>query len=200
MTYPFAYPVLAHVRCHGPGGYADYPSYRPWLRDEFAFRCVYCLRREQWGVVRSTFAIDHFFPASVRPDLATKYDNLVYACVSCNTGKADHDLPDPAEALLRDAVRVGEDGTIEGDTPDARRLIWVLGLDDAGYTEFRCLWIGIVALSARHDLELFHRLTGFPADLPHLGSLKPPDGNSRPDGIAASYFEQRAREELPETY
>jgi hypothetical protein len=29
-------------------GYADTDSYRPWLRDEFAFRCVFCLVREQW--------------------------------------------------------------------------------------------------------------------------------------------------------
>ncbi len=40
MTPLFVYPTLPHVRRHGPRGYADYPSYRPWLRDEFAFRCV----------------------------------------------------------------------------------------------------------------------------------------------------------------
>ena len=49
MTDPFSYPAAAHVRRHGPQGYADYPSYLPWLRDEFSFRCVYCLLREQWG-------------------------------------------------------------------------------------------------------------------------------------------------------
>lgn len=68
MTSPFRYPAAAHVRRHGPQGYADYASYRPWLRDEFAFRCVYCLLREQWGLVRGTFAIDHFLPASVNPE------------------------------------------------------------------------------------------------------------------------------------
>jgi hypothetical protein len=121
------------------------------LRDEFAFRCVYCLRREQWSLVRGTFAVDHFLPAAVHPTLVTDYDNLVYACVTCNTAKSDHELPDSGEVLLRDDVRVAENGTIEGDTPEARRLIRVLGLDDAEYTEFRFLWIGIVALAARHD-------------------------------------------------
>ena len=29
-----------HVRCHAPKGYQDYRSYKPWLRDEFPFRCV----------------------------------------------------------------------------------------------------------------------------------------------------------------
>jgi hypothetical protein len=200
MTPPFAYPTLPHVRRHGPRGYADYPSFRPWLRDEFTFRCAYCLRREQWGLVRGTFAVDHFLPVAVRPDLATEYDNLVYACAACNTAKSDHELPNPAEVFLRDDVRVAEDGTIEGDTPEARRLIRVLGLDDPEYTEFRLLWIGIIVLASQHDRELFVRLMSFPADLPDLGALKPPDGNTRPNGVTASYFEQRSRGELPETY
>jgi hypothetical protein len=52
---PFVYPRAAPLRRHGPAGYAQYERYRPWLRDEFAFRCVYCLKREQWGVVRATY-------------------------------------------------------------------------------------------------------------------------------------------------
>jgi hypothetical protein len=48
---PFDYPAVPLVRSHGPLGYSDYESYRAWLRDEFAFRCVYCLSREQWGRV-----------------------------------------------------------------------------------------------------------------------------------------------------
>jgi hypothetical protein len=42
---PFTYPGAAHVRRHGPQGYADPESYRSWLRDEFHFQCVYCLVR-----------------------------------------------------------------------------------------------------------------------------------------------------------
>jgi hypothetical protein len=38
----FAYPVIPHVRRHGPRGYVDDEHYNPWLRDEFTFRCVYC--------------------------------------------------------------------------------------------------------------------------------------------------------------
>jgi hypothetical protein len=72
----------------------------------------------------------------VHPTLATDYDNLVYACATCNSVKAEHELPDPAEVLLRDDIHVAENGTIEGDTPEARRLIRVLGLDDLEYTEF----------------------------------------------------------------
>jgi len=45
---PFIFPSVAHVRKHGPVGYTDFTTYKPWLRDEFQFRCVYCLERERW--------------------------------------------------------------------------------------------------------------------------------------------------------
>jgi len=48
----FRYTATPHVRRHGPCGYGDVESYRPWLRDEFTFRCLYCLFREQWGRVK----------------------------------------------------------------------------------------------------------------------------------------------------
>lgn len=150
--------------------------------------------------MRGTFAVDHFVPVAVRPDLATEYDNLIYACATCNTAKAAHELPAPTEVLLRDDVCVADDGTITGDTPEARRLIRVLGLDDAEYTEFRQLWIGIVALAARHDRALFAQLMGFPTDLPDLAALAPPNGNARPAGVGASHLARRARGELPATY
>ena len=38
MTVPFVYPAAPLVRRHDPHGYADYASYRDWLRDEFSFR------------------------------------------------------------------------------------------------------------------------------------------------------------------
>src|SRR5881227_3700512 len=105
----FRYLAKPHVRRHGPRGYATHESYRPWLRDEFAFRCVYCLLREQWGRVRGVFDIDHFEPAAVRPGVAD-YDNLLYACATCNAAKRDLDVPDPLVVLLRENVRVSEDG------------------------------------------------------------------------------------------
>ena len=36
----FEYTHTIHSRRHGPLGYLNYSSYRPWLRDEFQFRCV----------------------------------------------------------------------------------------------------------------------------------------------------------------
>jgi hypothetical protein len=49
---PFAYPAVGHMRRHASAGYKDYRDFKPWLRDEFEFRCVYCLQREMWSRVR----------------------------------------------------------------------------------------------------------------------------------------------------
>ena len=63
----FDYPEPQEQRRHGPANYAAYESYRPWLRDEFDFRCVYCLKRETWGQVTFEFELDHFEPQSLNP-------------------------------------------------------------------------------------------------------------------------------------
>ena len=196
----FRYPLAPHVRRHGPRGYADVESYRPWLRDEFAFRCAYCLFREQWGRVKAGFALDHFLPVSVFPGNQGVYGNLIYACVACNQSKGTLLLPDPTQVLVDEAVFVGDDGRIEGTTREARRLIRLLGLDGRAETEARLLWIGIVALAERCDPALYRRLMGFPDDLPDLARLRPPGGNTRPEGVPACYHAQRRAGILPATY
>ena len=113
---PFAYPERPHVRRHGPRGYARYNSYRDWLRDEFSFRCVYCLNREQWVVAKGAFAIDHFVPASVNPGLVTDYDNLLYACTACNLTRGFQAVPNPLEHLLASTVEVNPNGMIVAGT------------------------------------------------------------------------------------
>jgi hypothetical protein len=197
---PFTYPASAHARRHGPHAYADPESYRPWLRDEFTFRCVYCLLREQWGQVRGIYAIDHFLAVAHHPGRANDYDNLLYSCVTCNAAKRDRSVPDPLTVLTSPAVRVDEDGTIQADEPEAARLIELLGLDSDQSTEFRMLWLGIVALAGRHDPALYRRLLGYPADLPDLARLRPPGGNSKPEGVEQSHFARRQNGTLPETY
>ena len=91
---PFTYPPEPHVRRHGPQGYADAASYRPWLRDEFTFRCVYCLFREQWGSLRGTFDVEHFRPIASHPGHTRSYDNLLYGCSACNVGKGRQGVTD----------------------------------------------------------------------------------------------------------
>jgi hypothetical protein len=145
MTSPFNYPTTPHVRRHGPRGYAEYSRFRPWLRDEFSFRCVYCLRRERWEGARVIFHIDHFLSVMDFPDLVAEYDNLLYCCASCNAAKGARALPNPLNALTSTFVSVERDGTIHsGTNTDASRLIELLGLDGSESTEYRKLWIDIV--------------------------------------------------------
>ena len=200
MTAPFTYPAAPHERRHGPRGYADQESYRPWLRDEFAFRCVFCLAREVWGSFKGIYALDHFLSVAGRPDLLLDYDNLLYVCVSCNLSKGSQQVPDPLSNLLDSDIRVTEDGVIHASSPAASKLVEQLGLDRPRLREFRELWIRIVRLSVQHDPEMFRRLMGYPVDLPDLSTLRPPEGNSRPEGIAQSHFARRQRSELSDTY
>jgi hypothetical protein len=199
MSASFVYPAGPHVRRHGPQGYASYVSYHAWLRDEFSFRCVYCLLREQWAR-HGALGIDHFLAAAHRAEKVTDYDNLLYACATCNAAKQDRLLPDPLRVLTRPRVHVADDGTIHTEDPEAGRLIEMLGLDSEQSTEFRALWIGIVALAAQHDTELYRKLMGFPGELPNLARLRPPKGNTRRDGLLQCWHARKQSGTLQETY
>src|SRR5262249_37845552 len=193
MNPPFRYPPAPHERRHGPRGYATYARFRAWLRDEFSFRCVYCLRREQWERVRGIFNIDHFVAVAVDSDLVTDYDNLLYVCAPCNFAKGARPLPDPLFALTDDTVHVAADGTIYANIgSEAARLIELLGLDGRDYMEFRKIWIDIVALAQKQP-DLYERLMGYPDDVPNLRKCRPPQGNARPAGVEQSAYARRER-------
>jgi hypothetical protein len=187
----FSYPTAPHARRHDPQDYATVESFRAWLRDEFSFCCVSCRYREQWSRLKGAFALDHFLPVSMHPLRERAYDNLLYACTACNLGKAAQLLPDPTQALLEDTVVIHADGRIEGRTREARELIGKLGLHDPQEAEARVMWMGIIALAERCDPALFQRLMGYPDDLPNLARLRPPGGNTRPEGVASSCFARR---------
>ena len=201
-TAPFRYPSGNHRFRHGPNGYERYSSYRPWLRDEFDYRCVYCLFRERWCPILQ-FHLDHFVARVDDETQVTSYRNLVYACPTCNCRKSSRRLPSPLKAMNADSVTVNEDGTIVANTKVARRLIRVLGLDSAEYNEWRRLMIDIVAMAAQirrgSRRTLYFELMGYPIDLPNLSNLGPPS-NSRPAGIVESAFARRSRGELPKEY
>src|SRR5437763_966137 len=98
----FQYPAGPHRRRHGPRGYADYGLYKPWLRDEFSFRCIHCLCRERWEPNgHDVFSVEHLEPQVRHPERAGDYDNLLYACSVCNAYRRAEPLPfDPsAEAM-----------------------------------------------------------------------------------------------------
>jgi hypothetical protein len=76
----------------------------------------------------------------------------------------------------------------------------MLGLDSPQSTEFRMLWIGIISLAARHDPDLYRRLMAYPDNLTDLSRLRPPGGNSQPEGVKLSAFALRERGVLPATF
>ena len=143
--------------------------------------------------------IDHFLAVSQRPELKADYDNLL-VCPSCNVLKGSRALPDPCQVLTFDTVRVDEDGTIRAQDREARRLIRILGLDERSATEFRLLWNGIATLARRFDPRLWRKVMAFPEVLPDLRPLKPPGGNTRPEGVGQSWHAKRERGDLPESY
>lgn len=196
----FEYPAVPHVRRHGPRGYKNYKSYRDWLRDEFTFRCVYCLHREQWYKRGSVFHIEHFNPVASDPSGKLEYTNLLYSCATCNEAKGDAlDLPDPCKVAFSDCLRVLPNGKIKPLNRDGTALEQVLRLNNDDNVRHRKRWLRVLqALQASH-VNLYEELMGFPEDLPDLRTKRAPE-NNKPDGAKNCYFAQRERGELPSVY
>lgn len=192
-------------RRHGPRGYVDDEHYKPWLRDEFTYRCLYCGCREVWFPDGDrSFSVEHLWPTSLALEGLTDYDTLVYACCQCNAARGAALLPlDPTEGI-RQHLEVSADGTIRGLTPAGEDFIRVCRLDRSNLVAFRRLILDVLRLLSRKREreagELRRRYLGYPANLPDLSVLKPPGGNSRPEGIEQSAFARRERGELPAVY
>lgn len=195
----FDYPGHRPERRHGPAGYLSCESYRDWLRDEFAFRCAYCLKRETWGQVTSEFELDHFEPQSISPMLRLDYLNLVYACRRCNAVKSDQTVGDPFQYLCSSSVKLLSDGRLQPLDKESQRLILQLDLNSPNLIHWRIMWLRIVSLAKDRDTDLYRHLVGFPLNLPDLGKLRPPQ-NHRKQGLQESWFAQRQRGELPAEY
>lgn len=150
----FDYADRPHERRHGPRGYRRYEAYKPWLRDEFRFRCIYCLSRERWYPDGDDhFSVDHLQPQRHKPAHRTEYTNLVYACCQCNASKQDCDwLANPCTEVQATHLEVLEDGTIRGLTPIGAAWIQVCRLDRPKLTTFRRdLLVLVRNLAERHD-------------------------------------------------
>jgi HNH endonuclease len=195
----FQYPSLPHERSHGPRGYSDFKHYKPWLRDEFSFRCVYCLCRETWFPDgEAFFGIDHVIPQSLAQEGQSVYEDLVYACCVCNAWKKDFpELIDFGSVALASHLEVQSDGKVQALSPLGEALIDVCALNRPTLLAFRRDLRALLGLLARHRggeaARLWKRYLGYPDDLPDLAILRPPAGNSRPEGISACSFKLRRR-------
>ncbi len=194
---PYSYPGEPHQRRHGPTGYDDYRNYRPWLKDEFTFRCVYCLKRMVWAPT-DVWVIDHLISQREAPHLECVYDNLVFACQFCNGQKGPKRVPDPCQVAYGDCLRVESDGTLTPLNESGQQLVKALRLNHPQHVEERRKTMRILSVLAEHDREEFQRRMGFPADLPNLAKRR--CTNNRPEGIKESYHARRQRGELPVVY
>lgn len=137
----------------------------------------------------------------LRPDLVCDYGNLLYACSICNSWKSDRSLPDPCVVPFSEHFRIKDDGSIEALSRQGMRMIKILRLDQLNEWRLRLLRIlaRIEQVEPAADTGL-RTWFGYHDDLPELESLRPPDGNSRPDGIAQSHLSRLRRGELPTVY
>jgi hypothetical protein len=110
----------------------------------------------------------------------------------------------PSDAPLGRHLVIADDGAIRGLTTQGRELIHVCQLDRRNLTEFRRGVLEVLQtvrrLSEKTRREILRHYFGFPSNLPRLPALRPPGGNSRPDGILNCHYEQRKTNKLPEFY
>ncbi|OYP29970.1 hypothetical protein CGZ80_23415 [Rhodopirellula sp. MGV] len=169
------------------------------MRDEFIFRCVYCLKREMWGQVTCEFDLDHFEPQRLSPKKELDYFNLVYACRRCNAVKGGAQLEDPLILLTSENVVVSPDGMLVSEVASVKRLIRQVDLNSPRLLRWRTMWMRIVDLAVERDSVLASQLIGFPDELPDLAKLHPPD-NSRPEGVEKSWYAKKQQGRLPAYY
>jgi hypothetical protein len=202
---PFTYPSSPIVRRHAPGGYVDYPAFKPWLRDEFTFRCVFCLMRElMYPNGQDSFSVEHLLPRSTHPGLTCEYTNLVYACVKCNSNKNDRGpVLDPCHAAYGTHLAVAKDGTIQGLTPGGRKLIRLLRLDRGDLNMWRRRLLRLARAARRSPRRAWarevHAVLSYPLDMPDLRTHRPPT-NGMPRSPENCAFARHERGELPATY
>lgn len=206
VPWPFSFPKHPCApRRHGPRGYLSYRHFKDWLRDEFDFRCLYCLTRERWERdPRFAFSVEHLTPRSKRPDWETFYPNLAYACTSCNSARRDIPLPfDPRKVSIGGHLQLDATGKYVPQTKFGDTLLKLLCLNVPNLIEHRrkalyayCKVIGKVPGATGLEFDQFR----YPDVLPDLRKLHPPGGNSRVSGISKSAFVRKLRGTLPEYY
>lgn len=189
---PYRYPSEKLARRHGPAGYSNYRDFVPWLRDEFDFRCTYCLLREVWGQLTGNFEVDHFLPKSINEDLSLTYENLIHSCANCNRRKGTRVIPDPAEIAYGECVEIDlETGEISAKNDLGTILIDELALDMPRKTEQRLFFISAMRAFSTAAPDKLKKYMGLPEEssLPDLNSLpKAPPYNSKPEGIESSWL------------
>jgi hypothetical protein len=132
-------------RRQNPPHFDDYKQYKPYLREDFSYACVYCAVHENELGGPRIFGVEHFRPKNnpAQPEfraLVTVYYNLMYACSVCNSFKRE-DWPsddpinegkgyiDPCEHDYDDHFVQTSDFQVKGLSPVADYMIERLHLN-----------------------------------------------------------------------
>ena len=189
--FPFAYPKAPLTRQHAPVYKSSWEPYREWLRDEFEFRCVYCLRRERWVGRYANFDIDHIVPRE-SGGAALDYGNLAYACHRCNLAKSKNPVPHPEKFAYGKCVEVDDEGNIRCLNREGRLLVRSVRLNQEDITERRKHDLKYLRYLSRSEPEQFSEHMSDPDDLTDLRRSRP-DTNSKPDSWKTSAHTRREK-------
>lgn len=137
MSNPYVYGKSRHQRTEKPGQYKNYRSYKPTLRVEFKHRCVYCCAPD--ADRPESYAVEHYLPKKDFPQLECAYENLFYACNSCNTRKgkywpkgpqlkAGRFIPNPCDHVMFQHLRYNG-VSVEARTEAGRFTVAMLDLN-----------------------------------------------------------------------
>ncbi len=114
----------------------EYQNYRRYLIDSIGEYCSYCESK-----INSNLAVEHIRPKTHNPDLELKWDNLLLACVNCNSTKghqninvSDYILPNKDNSFntfkYDNSGKVKVNSSISSsDLIKAKNTINLLGLD-----------------------------------------------------------------------
>jgi hypothetical protein len=134
-----------HARTEQPIQHKNYKSFKPTLRREFRKKCVYCCAPDAGKTY--SYGVDHYRPQSLFPDLTCNYNNLFYACNSCNSRKrafwpqpidkrAGRFIPNPCEHQMYKHLRYRE-GTVEPQSAAGRFAVALLDLNEPDSVKYR---------------------------------------------------------------
>ncbi|MCA9699774.1 MAG: HNH endonuclease [Myxococcales bacterium] len=131
--------------------FAEYQDAKPYLLERLGNYCSYCGMRIDAGL-----HVEHVSPKSIDPERCREWNNLLLACVHCNSIKSaaptreDDCFPDTENPML--LLEYGPDARVRampGLTPSedarARRIIDLVGLDrtpeHSQYSKLDYRWI-----------------------------------------------------------
>jgi uncharacterized protein (TIGR02646 family) len=147
--------------------YKRYQTYKNPLRQDFKYTCGYCLMPERELGGRSTFAVEHYRPKELFPDLKLDYTNLRYACLLCNSHKGenwptdeDHASGryylDPCATDVNLLYRFDSEGQVHGRSHAASYTIEQLNLNRRQLTEKRKEMVDNLSLllNLSHDITV----------------------------------------------